>query len=305
MAPLRRNISHYVQERSRGRIFSAILHFVALLFVIFGLPSFLQPTPPEEPVAISVEILPLVPVSNVKPSEKLPEEEQPKKEAKPVEQKKASPPVKVAENSPPPPPKDAVPLPEEKKPEEKKKPEPPKPDTPPQPPKPEEKKKAEEKKKPKKEDPLQAILKAVKDTAAKEEKKPEEKKEKSTAQAQTPDDKRAISSHFDPNMMMGLSEKDAIRSQISKCWNPPIGAKDAQNLVILVNVEYAQDGRYMRAEISDKSKAQYNSDPFFRAAADSAVRAVQRCSPLTGLPPEKYEAWHYMEINFDPRDMLN
>ncbi len=303
---MRKNISYYVRERHRGRIFSAILHFVMFLFIIFGLPSFLTPTPPEEPMAISVEILPMVAISNVKPTEPPPPEKEEKKETKPADVKKPSPPVKVVQDTPPPPAPDAVPLPQEKKPE--KKPEPPKPvETPPEPPKPVEKPKDKPKEKPKKkqEDPLDAILKAVKNDAKKEKKNEEKKKIDAPPAPETPPDKKAISTHFDPNMVMGLSDKDAIRSQISKCWNPPIGAKDAQNLVILVNVEYGTDGRYIRAEISDKSKASYNSDPFFRAAADSAIRAVQRCSPLTGLPPDKYDAWHYMEINFDPKDMLN
>ncbi len=50
--------------------------------------------------------------------------------------------------------------------------------------------------------------------------------------------------------------------------------------------------------------SRYNSDSFFRAAADSALRAVHECSPLKNLPPEKYDTWHYMELNFDPKDML-
>ncbi|NBO19672.1 MAG: energy transducer TonB, partial [Proteobacteria bacterium] len=49
----------------------------------------------------------------------------------------------------------------------------------------------------------------------------------------------------------------------------------------------------------------YQSDPFYRAAADAAVRAVQRCSPLTGLPSDKYETWKQMELRFDPKYMLN
>jgi hypothetical protein len=47
------------------------------------------------------------------------------------------------------------------------------------------------------------------------------------------------------------------------------------------------------------------SDPFFRSAAESALRAVlnPRCNPLR-LPPEKYEQWQTMTLNFDPREMF-
>jgi len=46
-------------------------------------------------------------------------------------------------------------------------------------------------------------------------------------------------------------------------------------------------------------------DPYFRAAAESALRAVQnpRCSPLR-LPPSKYRLWRNMTLEFDPREML-
>ena len=43
---------------------------------------------------------------------------------------------------------------------------------------------------------------------------------------------------------------------------------------------------------------------FFRAAADSARRAVQECSPLKNLSPEKYQTWRDMEMTFNPKDML-
>ena len=45
------------------------------------------------------------------------------------------------------------------------------------------------------------------------------------------------------------------------------------------------------------------SDAFFRSAAESALRAVLRCSPLR-LPREKYDTWKNSTFTFDPRDML-
>lgn len=290
---MRIKLSHYQRERNKGRIFSALLHFILFLFVILGLPSFLTPKPPEEPMAISVEILPLAEHSNVKPAEKPPEPET-KPEEKQTEQKKPSPPVKTADSTPPPPPKDAVPLPEkpkEKKPDEKKV-------EPPKDKKPDEK---PEKKKPK-EDPLDAILKAVAKTAQKE-KKDDKKKEKPTATDSTPN--KSKSDRYDPSIQMTMSEKDMIRNQLSKCWNVPAGAKDAQNLSIMIHIEYNRDAMPIKVEVAAESKARYNSDPFFRTAAESAIRAVQMCAPLKGLPADRYNGWSEMDVNFDPKDMLN
>ena len=42
--------------------------------------------------------------------------------------------------------------------------------------------------------------------------------------------------------------------------------------------------------------------PFFQAAAESAVRAVFECQPYA-MPPQKYDQWRDMVLNFDPRQM--
>ena len=57
-----------------------------------------------------------------------------------------------------------------------------------------------------------------------------------------------------------------------------------------------------RAAIADTSRM---GDPFFRTAAESALRAVlnPRCNPLK-VPPRKYETWKSVTLSFDPRDMF-
>jgi hypothetical protein len=47
------------------------------------------------------------------------------------------------------------------------------------------------------------------------------------------------------------------------------------------------------------------SDSFFRAAVDSAKRAIHICGPYE-LPPEKYageNGWNEINIEFDPTKM--
>lgn len=283
---MRNKVTHYHQrDRRKARIYSAGIHLLFLLLAIFGLPSFMRPVPPEEPVAISVEILPITGITNVKPSESSAPEEKP--EPKQAEQKKAAPPVQTAEPAPPPPPPEPKPA---EKPKEKEKP------------KPEEKPKEAKKEEPKKpkQDDFAAVLKAVKDTAQKQAKQ-ESKENSKTNDSKT----KAVSNQYNPTLPMSMSERDAIMSQIAKCWSLPAGAKDAQNLVPLVDAEYNVDGTLINAVLADESKARYNSDNFFRAAADAAIRAVKQCSPLKGLPPEKYETWRSMELRFDPKFMLN
>ena len=63
------------------------------------------------------------------------------------------------------------------------------------------------------------------------------------------------------------------------------------------------DATVREARILDQGRL--HSDPFFRAAAESALRAVlnPRCNPLK-LPLEKYNQWRNMILIFDPRDMF-
>lgn len=268
------------RERAVGFTCSGVLHVLLGLLILMGLPSLLPDRPLPEPSAISVEILPITGVTNVKPSEVKPTPKQ--EEEKKPEAKKPTPPVKTAEPPPPPPPKPEE-KPEPKKPEkvEEKKPEPKKPEKP-------------------KEDDLLAVLKSVKETAAKQQadtpKKQDDSEESSTSKSK--------SQQYDPSMPLSMSEKDAIRSQISRCWSVPAGARDAHGLVVVLRVEVQRDGSVLNVALAEASKGRYAKDTFFRAAADSAMRAVRMCSPLKDLPPEKYDTWRDMELTFDPKEML-
>ena len=95
------------------------------------------------------------------------------------------------------------------------------------------------------------------------------------------------------------SEIDALRAQIQACWNPPVGAANAQDLVVRVRVQFRTDGT-LSAEPALMNRG---SSPYFQVAAESAMRAVRRCQPYT-LPAAKYEVWRDVEVTFDPRDMF-
>jgi len=275
--------NYYSYERKRARLWSGVLHGLYLLLAIFGLPNFLMPTPPVEPVAISVEILPVTGVTNVKPSDTHPlQQSQP--EEKQQAQKKPAPPAKPKEPVPAPEPAPVEKRKEKPKPQEEKKPEP----------------KKEEKKKPK-EDPFKNLLNDLKNKVDKPQKEQLDKNASKSATSAP----AAKSNQYNPTLPMSMSEQDAIISQIAKCWTVPAGAKDAHNLVPVLMAEYNSDGSLLSVGLADEIKSRYNSDSFFRAAVDSAIRATKVCSPLKGLPPEKYEDWRLMEIRFDPKFMLN
>lgn len=99
------------------------------------------------------------------------------------------------------------------------------------------------------------------------------------------------------------SDKNAIRRQIERCWNPPVGAKNAEELTVELRLFVTPDGTVQTVNVVDKARAA--SDPYFRAAVESAYRAVlnPRCRQLK-FPLDKYEKFKTMTIVFDPREML-
>lgn len=98
-----------------------------------------------------------------------------------------------------------------------------------------------------------------------------------------------------------LSEIDAFRAQMQRCWSPPSGARDADDLRILVRLSLTPGGGISAGPVVvNRSRL---GDPFFRAAAESVLRAIRRCQPFA-MPVEKYAAWRNIELTFDPSRML-
>ena len=94
---------------------------------------------------------------------------------------------------------------------------------------------------------------------------------------------------------------DAIKQQIERNWSVPAGAKDAANLVVRIHISLNPDGSLSGPpQIVDQSRM---GDDYYRAAAESALRAIYKSEPLK-LPPDKYESWRDITLTFDPKEML-
>lgn len=94
-----------------------------------------------------------------------------------------------------------------------------------------------------------------------------------------------------------------IQDQLQKCWNVPIALQSAQKPVVpQVRMKLNTDGSLMgQASVTNSSP-----DPLFRVAADSALTATRRCSPLR-IPAQfasYYDDWRDVIVNFDARDVL-
>ena len=269
----------------RGKIgVSAGLHIAFLLFLYFGLPSLMKPLPmPSEPIPI--DIVDIAELTNTRLKDQTPEPPKPPEQPPPPEQKVAPPPPTPP--VPPTPPEQAKPTPPEPKPApvEAITPEV-KPTEKPPPPKPVVEKPHQ--------DMLASVLKNV------EKMKPAETVKtppdvKNPAQAQPKSLAPSLSDR------LTISENDMLVRQVEQHWNVPIGARDIQNIVVQIHIDVNPDRSVQHAEIISNSGM--SSNPYYRAVAESALRAVYASSPLE-LPEGKYEQWKGIDISFSAKDML-
>jgi outer membrane biosynthesis protein TonB len=283
----------------RAYAYSAAFH-LAVLGVLLGLVHFhLFERKIDEEQPIVVQLVNVAPETHatqlthempkpVKPEEVAQAEPPKPPEPKPEPPKPAPPPESKPEPPQPPPPPPTPPKPELKA--EAPKPEPPKPQPPPPKPTP-----------PKKKEDDAAFDALLKNLAKRDptQQTPDQTPQKQVAAAQPA---HASSQPIAPlGPQLTTSELDLVKQQIEACWNVPAGARDAKDLTPEFRVYMNPDGTVRTAT---QLNAERNGDPFFQAAADSALRALRnpRCQPLK-LPPEKYDQWQTFTITFDPKDI--
>lgn len=294
----------------RGVVYSLVLHLGVVALSYYGLPALRRP-PPLADVPIIVEVV----VEAETTTAPAPEPEPPKAEEPPPPLPPEPP--KVEEVPPPLPEPEpepevaAVPPPPEPKPKPKPKPEP---EAKPKPKPPSKLAMIKPPRKPKPPDAFSSVLKTVEDLkkqkpAPKPKPEPEEKKkeEKTFDAAEIAKVLSSTAPRTDTARRLTMSEIDMmrrlVRRQIARCWSIPAGAKDAKDLVIEIRVDMNPDGTPRQARIEDQGRL--TIDPFFRASAESALRAVlnHRCHPFK-LPPDRYDHWKTMTLVFNPREMF-
>jgi colicin import membrane protein len=102
------------------------------------------------------------------------------------------------------------------------------------------------------------------------------------------------------------SQKDQLgqllKEQITQCWNPPPGLANAENLKPRIRMSLNQDGSLAAEPVLVNSSGESG----FRSMAESALRAVRRCSPFK-IPAQFapfYSDWRDWNITFDAKEML-
>ncbi|MEQ1619502.1 MAG: hypothetical protein ABL883_14300 [Terricaulis sp.] len=111
---------------------------------------------------------------------------------------------------------------------------------------------------------------------------------------------------------LGTAEVAALRDRVNavgrahlrRCWRMPIDLPDPDRLVVTVEFDLNRNGS-LNGQPRVTSPRNYTFDPYMRAAAEAALRAVRQCDPFPfpddAVLREHYDAWRSPEIVFSPR----
>lgn len=97
---------------------------------------------------------------------------------------------------------------------------------------------------------------------------------------------------------------DALKSQIYRCWSPPVGAPNANDLVVEFDLQLNPDGSVASLRLGRNSAMAAAANRYTRAAAEAASRAMYQCQPYK-LPANRYTQWREVSpLRFDPREIM-
>ena len=156
----------------------------------------------------------------------------------------------------------------------------------------------------KKSDPFASVLKSVEELEEEGPRHHADLEEKSPDSVSDPIEEilAEANSEFVETAPLSMTELDSIRYQIQKNWNLPAGGRDAHNMKVTLHILLGRDGTVL--DVTVVNLVQTQTDPFFRAMAESAVRAVLKTQKIRYLSSDKYHLWRDMKLNFDPSDMF-
>ena len=114
--------------------------------------------------------------------------------------------------------------------------------------------------------------------------------------------KQVAASKVAQDVPLSITEITAIKSAIMQNWNAAgFSGGNATDMKVKINIKLDIDGNITDTNIEKLSK---HNSLYYDAFVQSAVRSVQLISPLSFLPPEKYNVWKEMEFVFDTSGMI-
>ncbi|MEO1136040.1 MAG: hypothetical protein AAFW68_05425 [Pseudomonadota bacterium] len=98
-----------------------------------------------------------------------------------------------------------------------------------------------------------------------------------------------------------------MQSAVQPCWSAGsiIGAPEPEKLLVTLVFELNRDGSLSTPpRVENALQINLSGNQFWKVAEREAISAVNKCAPYDFLPPEQYESWKEMRLNFDPSQMV-
>ncbi len=114
------------------------------------------------------------------------------------------------------------------------------------------------------------------------------------------EEKQIGESEQNESMILSISEIDALRQQLSSCWNAPAGAVINLGDKVTISAKVQQNMKVFENSVRIIDTNISKSNPFYGPITDSAMRTLlnPECIPLK-LPEDKYNLWKNLTITFD------
>lgn len=116
------------------------------------------------------------------------------------------------------------------------------------------------------------------------------------------DDSYSFESKKIDGLNLLVREKFNIQSQIKRCYRKALKADTMKNKVTInAHIVIEKDGSINLNDVLIKDFEKYDNpkEPDFHQAVDIVKNALRFCSPLRNLPPDKYEIWRELDLQFD------
>ena len=83
-----------------------------------------------------------------------------------------------------------------------------------------------------------------------------------------------------------------------------LGGTSAMDITTVLRLQFRRDGSIAAATVSEQDGVNDDNRGYAKQMGELSRRAVLRCSPLKGLPPELYDGgWADFDMGFIPRQL--
>lgn len=98
---------------------------------------------------------------------------------------------------------------------------------------------------------------------------------------------------------LSFTEQLVVKELIEKNWRPPMGLAKLSEVRVLLHIELKQNGEIKNIIVNDVI-CPLDAHSTCKLIEESAVRAINRSSPIVGLPIDRYNVWKEFDLVFDP-----